>query len=196
LDASGNIKRFLEYVAENPNARPAFHLKVRAMPASTPPTFAYTMPLGDAIAFSGFLVFLTTVTDKPGAKIAWNFMVEYMADNIRTRMTIARWATHPASILADVAKALASKGPKEHKLEQALASPNSFYVPFDRLQRVEAGRQLTQGPYVKVSTLDGDYILHQDAAVEPWLKGMKTALGGQWEPEFTAFLQTAAARNR
>jgi hypothetical protein len=191
-----NLQRFIQYVADHPALQPSFQLVARAKPASVPPTFSITLPPGVAVAFPDFLVFLTTVTDKPGAKIAWNFAVQSLTAEIKTRLTLARWATHPATILVDVAKALGPHAPKEDKLDEALASPNSFFIPFDRIRNVEPGRQLTQGAYIKVATLDGDYIIHQDATRESVWSVTKTVyLGAKWEPQFTAFLQAAATRN-
>ncbi|HEX8730967.1 MAG TPA: hypothetical protein VF725_02800 [Ktedonobacterales bacterium] len=196
MDMSANLDQFLAYIAEQPNARPAFHLHVRCMPAEQPPTFGYTMPLGDVFAFPEFLVFLTTTNNKPGAGIMLKTMVEMMQENLAYRAKLARWVTHPASILVDVAKALATSGLKDNRLEQALASPNSFFVPMSQIRSVEPGRQLTQGLYIKVGTSSGSYIIKQDAAVESWWKGMSTIyLGAPWEPEFTAYLRAAASRN-
>ena len=81
-------------------------------------------------------------------------------------LTPKDWIENPLSLLADVRTWFGDTFKDEASLQQALASPNSFFVPREAITQAEAGRVLHQGCYIKVSTEDWDVVLCQDVEEE------------------------------
>lgn len=196
MDRPENLDQFLEYIGEHPDHRPTAHILARAQQRETVP-HPYTMPGGHLYVFPEFLVFLTTTTTKPGAGLLFKEFIDMEVSTFRTAATLHKWAAHPASLLIDVAKALATDNTarNEEALATALLNVNSFFVPLEHIEAVDVGRHMAQ-TYLKVRTPGGSFIIHEDAAVESWLKGMRSVLGGTWEPELVAQLQAAVRRNK
>ncbi|HEX6817243.1 MAG TPA: hypothetical protein VF120_02640 [Ktedonobacterales bacterium] len=196
MDRPENLDQFLEYIGEHPDHRPTAHILARAQQRETVP-HPYTMPGGHLYVFPEFLVFLTTTTTKPGAGLMFKEFIDMEVSTFRTAATLHKWAAHPASLLIDVAKALATgnSARNEEALATALLNANSFFVPLEHIDAVDVGRHMAQ-TYLRLHTPGGSFIIHEDAAVESWLKGMRSVLGGTWEPELVAQLQAAVRRNQ
>ncbi len=194
--ASPHADTFLVYLSAHPNIRPSHTLVARAAATGKLPAFSYTLPSGTIAAFPEFLAFLTQEKASPGTGVIWNLLV----DQTRTLLTLHRWAYHPASILTDIAKILgATAFGNEDKLAAALANRNSFFIPLERLTGVTVGRRSAREGrqfYLTLTTLDGTYMICEDAATEGWFTSMGSMLGlSPWQPQLIALLQSAAGLN-
>lgn len=190
-----HVDDFLRYLDTHPGVRAGHKIVVRAAAAPALPTFSYSLPSGTLFAFPEFLAFLTLEKAKPGAGV----VINYFVTEGKTIFTLHRWAAHPASILADVAKILGTRAfARQDKVASALANTNSFFIPFDRLRGVTTGRRSAREgrqAYLALDTMDGRYHICEDAATEGWFTSMGSMLGlSEWQPQWVALLKSAAAR--
>jgi hypothetical protein len=118
-------------------------------------------------------------------------------ENGRSRFVfkLKKWVDHPVAILKDMAHWLTTEYKKEDTLAIALTNENSIFVPLAEVRKVETGKKLTQGNFIKVHTLARTAIICQDMASENQFQGLFSMFSSNWQSGLISKLQEVARRN-
>lgn len=184
-----NLEEFISYIGENRNIKPLKEFKARGGYRTTPPVFAYTLPLGRCYLYEHFFVFLTDNVKKPGAGLLFN----EFAQEVQSVLKLKEWAENPLSIIADIANALGKRF-SDDKLSEMLVNPNSYFVRIQDVISVVPGRVWTQLglPYMLIKSKGQEFFICQDTNNDGnMISAGYRYISGRWHTDVLAKLQKA-----
>jgi hypothetical protein len=184
MGALKDVKKFLEYVEQLPGLEAEVSFRARGG-AGELPTLFRTLPLGKVSLFPKYLVFLTSITDKPGYLTLLKEQVVGIGKGLR-------WVANPEEFILDLVKLFG----EEVEPQKALMSPNSMFIPLETVKTVEQGRVWHQGCYIKVTTTHEVVLLCQEMDIEGIWGGIWSRLSGKWQSEFVQALKKHPDRAR
>ena len=155
--------------------------------ADEPTTLFANMPKGDLFIYSGFLVFLTLTSMKPGYFLSLTGLIQEVASTLKTIYS------GPEAIIIDGLKQYFSKHYNEEELARAMTNPNSFYIPLAIVRAVKKGFKLTQGSYIKVILPNNSFIIEREISLIP-IKTVYQLISPKWR-NVVKMLQEVAQEN-
>ena len=178
---------FLAFLAEHENEGPACQFKARAARAADIPHFALTFPLGDILAYRGWLVFLTAVEQPPGLGLA--------VRNVVVQLTAGHSPESLGALVKDFARRAGSSLQSDEMVSAAFNSPNSFFVPLGEVVEVtyKRGFPVLHTARIRVKCRQDSFVICQDENAE--LGGTWALISGKWHPDFVEMLSKAAREN-
>ncbi len=187
------LEDYVKYLKENPNAKAHKQFKCSAWTGRDPLFIEMTTPTGTFLVYPEFAAFLTTSNAKPG----FGRLVEYVWEQkkyLKPLMVFAGAANDPEGALAEIALTIYHHVSKKHVtkkekefLRKALTSPNSFFIPFNRIKDVKSGRN-----YIHINTDETRFVLYNSGIVSR----INTALITGWQEDVVAILADAARKNQ
>ena len=183
VDTLRDVKKFLEYVGQNPGLETEISFRARGGSGELPTLFR-TLPLGKVSLFPKYLVFLTSTTDKPGYLTLLKELVVGIGKGYR-------WVANPEEFILELVKLFG----EEDEPQKALMSPNSLFIPLEGVKTVEQGRVWHEGCYIKVTTTHGVMVLCQEMDTEG-IWGTWSWLRGTWQSELVEALKKHRDRPR
>jgi hypothetical protein len=195
MDASPFLVEFLSYRQSHPDVIPLRQFPARVGIGSNQPLFSYGLPLGDVLVYPGFFAFLTRTKGVAGLSLIAKNATKMFFNELGTLLTLKRLALHPTTIIWDIARTLGRSRDDQRAVEEALACPNSLFVPFSEITGAESGRSFRQGPYLKLRTRGRNIVICKDGAIGNPFRNMYEHVTGVWEQETVALLREAAGRS-
>lgn len=182
-------EQFLAFLSEHPDSAPVCEFIARAARAAQIPHFSLGYPLGDVVAYHGFLAFLTDVVDEPGIGVGLKAVVEHVQRNFGKKQGLA-------SLLRTFVNGPSRRLQNDQAVNAALASPNSFFVPLSEITEVEyhRGIPLYRTAKIRVAYGNQSVVLCQDENAEPG--GTLALFAGNWHLELVELLRSAAKHNQ
>lgn len=166
---------YLKYATPEPSAR----FWARAARTAEPPNFFATMPLGTLSVFPEYLVFLTTSASDYADQTAASWALERAADAHEVYRLVNRLRTELGSLLLDLAESSTKSAQEKREREQivaAIAGPNSFYIPLNQVREVETGKNSSNNDYLRVSSSNQDFLIHEQYESNPFDLHLSTVL--------------------
>lgn len=192
------LKEYLKYVAENPDVKAHKQFKCSAW-VGKDPFIVNATPLGTFYLYPELAAFLTTSKTKPGGFAAFASMI--WQEEVKPMYYIAKWGHNPTSFLLDAAKTLYQHaGDKEAKfLNEALASPNSFFIPLNKIKSVKAESHLAKGSFIRIKASNKEFVLYNSAralrTLPKLIGGIVSQITGKWQEDVVSILAEAARKN-
>ena len=186
---------YLKYIAENPNTKAYKQFKCSAWIGRDPFLIGAT-PVGRFYLYPELAAFLTTSKAKPGG--FREFSSALWQQELKPLYYMIKWSHHPASILLDVAKTLYQHvGDKETKfINEALSSPNSFFIPLSKVKNVKAERNL-RGNFIRIYAAEKELVLYNNVRASwTWVGPLYAQITGKWQDDVVAVLSETAGKNQ
>jgi hypothetical protein len=194
-------QQFVQQRLNGTSTKPRHQFVARAAKQQEPPTFYYSLPLGDVYLYDDYLVFLTLVQGQPGTGMLFKTWAQEMIDMTKAGKTLVGWSfaweDDPVGVLREIGQWLSKELKNEDVLARALANPNSLFVPLKDLREVKTGLNRLQGNCIQMRTTATDYVLCQDCREDSFqwcglghFTAMWSLITGNWQTEVVEFLNS------
>jgi len=108
---------------------------------------------------------------------------------------VGRWTNNHDLMLKEIGNGLSRKYRDQKVLLQALANPNSMFVPLDRITEVRSRRTLLKGNYIRISSPERSIILWQDFVRTIPIKAVYNYFVTGFQPDVVAMLSEKVREN-